>query len=82
MPGRVKCGRTEGDIVQWLNAAGREKTKKWHGRGNSGGSWPPAFPCSYDRAGAWADTAGAGPSQVRTPLTDSGAQLGGARPLA
>ena len=37
---------------------------------------------AHDRAGAWADTAGTGPSQVRTPLTDSGAQLGGARPLA
>ena len=24
-------------------AAGREKANMWHGRGNSGGSWPPAF---------------------------------------
>ena len=28
----------------WLMAAGREKS--WYERGNSGGSWPPAFPCS------------------------------------
>ena len=27
-------------------AAGTEKANMWHGRGNSGGSWPPAFPCS------------------------------------
>ena len=27
-------------------AARREKANMWHGRGNSGGSWPPAFPCS------------------------------------
>ena len=46
LPARVKCGGKEGKIVV---AHGCRKTKKanmWHGRGNSGGSWPPAFPCS------------------------------------
>jgi len=28
----------------WLMAAGREKANMWHGRGNSGGSWPHALP--------------------------------------
>ena len=27
-------------------AAGREKANVWYGRGNSGSSWPPAFPRS------------------------------------
>ena len=27
-------------------AAGREKANIWNGRGNNGGSWPPAFPRS------------------------------------
>ena len=27
-------------------AAGRENANMWHGRGNSGGSWPSAFPRS------------------------------------
>jgi len=30
-------------------AAGREKANMWHGRGNSGGSWPPAFPRSSEK---------------------------------
>ena len=48
LSGRVKCGGTEGVIVV---AHGCRKIKKltWHGRGNSGDSWPPAFPRSSVR---------------------------------
>jgi len=35
LPGRVKCGGPE-----------EKKANMWHKRGNSGGSWPPAFPRS------------------------------------
>jgi len=49
LPGRVKCGGTEGE-KWWLMAAGREKANMWHGKGNSGGSWPPAFPRSPELA--------------------------------
>ena len=46
LPGRVKCGGPEGEIVvgSWLQV--EKKANMWHGRGNSGGSWRPAFPRS------------------------------------
>ena len=46
MPGRVKCGGTEEDSGgSWLPE--EKKANMWPGRGNSGGSWPPAFPRSW-----------------------------------
>ena len=45
LPGRVKCGGTEGEIVV-ARLLEEKKANMWHGRGNSGGSWPPAFPHS------------------------------------
>ena len=48
LPGRVKCGGTEEDIVVAHGCQKRKKLKMWPVRGNSGGSWPPAFPCFSD----------------------------------
>ena len=44
LPGRVKCGGTEEEIVVAHGCRKRKKANMWPGRGNSGGSWPPAFP--------------------------------------
>ena len=42
LPGRVKCGGTEGNSGgSWLPE--EKKANMWPGRGISGGSWPPAL---------------------------------------
>ena len=43
LPRRVKCGGTEEEIVVAHSCRKRKKANMWYGRGNSGGSWPPAF---------------------------------------
>ena len=44
MPGRVKCGGTEEEIVVTHGCPEEKKANKWPRRGNSDCSWPPAFP--------------------------------------
>ena len=38
--------RRENSGGSWLREA--KKASMWYGRGNSVGSWPPAFPRSFD----------------------------------
>jgi len=46
--GRVQCGGPEGEIVVAHGCRKRKKANMWRGRGNSSGSWPPAFLRSRD----------------------------------
>ena len=56
LSGREKCGGTEEEIVEGHGCQKRKKTNMWHGRGNSGGAWPPASPAPWTRAWKWAGT--------------------------
>ena len=47
LPGRVKCGGSEGEIVVAHGCRKGKKANMSPGRGKNGGSWPPAFPYSH-----------------------------------
>ena len=48
LPGRVKCLGPEGERVV-VHSCRKRKKLMWHRRGNSGGSWPPVLPHSYNK---------------------------------
>ena len=53
LPGRFTCGGTEGELVVAHGCRKRKKANMWYGRGNRGGSWPPAFPTLFEISQSW-----------------------------